>query len=188
MVTSAESKKVWTETDLMFLPDDGNKYELVDGELVMSNAGMEHGYIAVIISMALGSFVRSQKLGIVCDAQTGFWMRSGNSRAPDVSFVAKERLQGLKRPPKKFFQGAPDLAVEILSPNDTVEGIHNKMVEYFENEVRVVWVVNPAEQIVLVYHSPQPDKLLRVGNNLDGEHIVPGFELAIAELFADLDF
>lgn len=188
MVATAEQKKGWTEEELMSLPDDGNKYELVDEELVMSNAGMEHGYIAGIINIRLGSFVYEQRLGIIFDSSTGFRMKKGNLRAPDVAFVAKERLQGLRRPLKGFFQGSPDLAVEIFSPTDRIEGIHNKMVEYFEHQTRLVWAVNPLEETVLVYHSPQPDKMLRAGDTLDGAEIVPGFSLAIAELFAELEF
>jgi len=106
----------------------------------------------------------------------------------DVSFVAMKRLQGLKRPPKKFFHGAPDLAVEILSPDDTVEKIHEKLVEYFENGTTLAWVVNPEEQAVLVYHSPQPDRLLWVGDQLDGESLVPAFSMPVADLFAELEF
>ncbi len=114
--------------------------------------------------------------------------RKRNFLSPDVSFLAKERFQGLKRPPKKFFDGAPDLLVEILSPSDTVELLHEKIVEYFENGTRLLWVVNPAEQIVLVYHMQQPDRLLRSGEVMDGEQLIPGFTMPVAQLFAELDF
>lgn len=181
-------RTVWTEEKISSLPKDGHRYELIDGELVMSAAGVEHGYVAILIAAALGSYVRSHKLGIVCDSSTGFWMKKGNFRSPDVSFIAKERLQGLKRPSKKFFQGSPDLAIEILSPSDTIEGIHERIVEYFENDTQLVWIVNLEEEIVLVYCSPQPEKLLRAGNSLDGEAVVPGFVWPLAELFAELEF
>jgi Uma2 family endonuclease len=134
------------------------------------------------------SYVRSHQLGIVCNSSTGFWMKRGNFRSPDVSFITKERLQGLKRPSQKFFQGSPDLAIEILSPSDTVEGIHERIVEYFENDTRLVWVVNLEEETVLVYRSPKPDQLLRAGNSLDGEAVVPGFLWPLAEIFAELEF
>ncbi len=172
----------------MALPDDGQKRELVNGEIIMVPAGAEHGYIAVRLISALDAFVRTTRLGAIFDSGTGFWMVSGNCRAPDASFVRKERLAGSKRPPKGFFHGAPDLAVEILSPNDTIEGIHGKLLEYFENGTALVWVVNPEEQTVLVYHAPQPDQLLRPGMTLDGERLLPGFSLAVGELFAELDF
>jgi Uma2 family endonuclease len=181
-------EKVWTEEELMALPDDGRKYELVNGEIVTSNAGIEHEFIGIRLSNPLWDFVREHRLGIVCGSSAGYWMKSGNLRLPDVSFIAKERLQGLRYAPKKFFQGAPDLVVEILSPSDTVESLHEKIVEYFESGTRLLWVLNPEEQTVLVYHSPQPDRLLRPGDFLDGETIIPGFSMPVGELFAELEF
>ena len=187
-MTIASEQKVWTDEEFMALPEDG-RYELVNGELVsMGNSGMEHGYIASNLIIFLGGLVRSQKLGVICDSSTAFTLKTGNKRSPDVSFIAKARLQGIKRLPKGYFQGSPDLAIEILSPSNTVEEIHDKIVEFFENGTRLVWVIHPDEQYVLVYHSPSPDRLLRLADSLDGEDVVPGFSLAIAELFQELDF
>ena len=78
--------------------------------------------------------------------------------------------------------------VEILSPNDTIKAIYSKIVEYFENQAQLLWVVHPAAQYVLLYRSPQPDRILRENDILDGEQIVPGFALAVSELFEPLDF
>ncbi|GFZ90104.1 Uma2 family endonuclease [Okeania sp. KiyG1] len=75
---------------------------------------------------------------------------------PDISFVSKDRLLGLKRLPKGYFKGTPDLAAEVISPNNTFEELHQKIVEYFENNCRLVWVINPDEKSVLIYHKPQP--------------------------------
>lgn len=187
-VGAEEPRKVWTEEEFLSLPDDEYHYELVDGEVVMNSAGMRHGEIAVLVGAALITFVRSERLGSVCDSSTGFRMKSGNYRSPDVSFISKEQLQGMRRAPLKMFQGAPNLAVEILSPTDTIEGIHNKIVELFDNGTKLVWVVNPLQETVLVHHSPQPDKLLFPGDTLDGEEILPGFSLVVAELFAEWEF
>lgn len=187
-MTIASERRIWTDEEFMALPEDG-RYELVNGELVsMGNSGMEHGEIGSFLGGSLSFYVRSNKLGVSCDSSTAFTMKTGNRRSPDVSFIAKERLQGVKRLPKGYFQGSPDLAVEILSPSNTVEEIHDKIVEYFENGTRLLWVIHPDEQYVLVYHAPSPDVFLKVGNRLDGEDIVPGFSLAIAELFAELEF
>ncbi|WOB43402.1 Uma2 family endonuclease [Thermoleptolyngbya oregonensis NK1-22] len=188
-IQPASEPKVWTDAEFMALPQDGHRYELVNGELIdMGNSGMEHGWFASNLMIVLGGFVRTHKLGVMCDSSTAFAMKNGNRRSPDVSFVAKDRLQGLRRLPKGFFQGAPDLAVEVLSPSNTVEEIHDKIVEYFENGTRLVWVIHPDEQYVLIYHSPSPDRLLRLQDALDGESVVPGFSLAVAELFEELDF
>ena len=182
------SERIWTDEEFMALPEDG-RYELVNGELVnMGNSGMEHGEIGSFLGGSLSLYVRSNKLGVVCDSSTAFAMKTGNKRSPDVSFIAKERLQGVKRLPRGYFQGSPDLAVEILSPSNTVEEIHDKIVEYFENGTRLLWVIHPDEKYVLVYHAPSPDVFLKVGDHLDGEEIVPGFSLPVAELFAELEF
>src|SRR2546427_4970088 len=153
--------KVWTEAELMALPDDSRKYELVEGEIVVSNAGIEHEFIGARLINSLFSFVWKHRLGIVCGSSAGCWMKSGNLRSPDVSVIAKERLQGLRHAPKNFFQGAPDLVVEILSPSDAVDGLHEKIVEYFESGARVIRVLIPEEETVVVYHSPQPERLLK---------------------------
>lgn len=188
-MTRSITPKIWTDQEFMALPDDGRHYELVNGELVdLGNSGMEHGNIGAYLSGLLDLYVRSHKLGVTCDSSTAFSMKTGNKRSPDVSFVAKMRLKGLKRLPKGFFVGAPNLAVEILSPNNTIEEIHIKIVEYFENGSRLVWVIHPDEQYVLIYHQPQPDQLLRISDTLTGENVVPGFEVAIADLFIELDF
>jgi len=139
MVTLSTEKKVWTDEEFMALPKDGHRYELVSGKLVdMGNLGMEHGYGACILVAVLTTFIQQNKLGAVCDSSTAFTLKNGNKRSSDVSFVAKGRLKGLKRPPRGLFQGSPNLAVEILSPNNTVEEIHEKIVEYFEHDALLV--------------------------------------------------
>ncbi|MEZ2235074.1 Uma2 family endonuclease [Microcoleus sp.] len=187
--TPAE-EKVWTDAEFMALNRDGHRYEIVNGELIdMGNRSAKHGYVCSILMILLGGYVRIQKLGAMFDSSTAFKMKSGNKRSPDVSFMAKERLQGLEELPDGFLEGAPDLAVEILSPSNTVAEIHNKLVEYFENGARLVWVINPKEKYVLVYRSSQePDRLLKSADSLDGEEIVSGFTLPVAELFQKLAF
>lgn len=188
-MTISTEKKVWTDAEFMALSQDGHRYELVNGEIVdMGNSGMEHGEFGAFLAGSLSIFTRQNRLGVVCDSSTAFTLKNGNKRSPDVSFVARERLKGLKRLPKGYFQGSPDLAVEILSPSNTVEEIHDKIVEYFENDTRLVWVIHPDEKYVLVYHSPEPDCFLRSGDRLDGETVIPGFSMAVLELFEDWDF
>jgi Uma2 family endonuclease len=179
--------RIWTDEDLHALPNDGNKYGVMKGVLIMSPTGIEHEYIGVRLISSLDSFVREHKLGIVVGSSAGFWMKNRDFLSPDVSFIGRERLKGDKRPPKKFFNGAPDLAVEVLSPSDTVEMLHDKIIDYFENGSRLVWVVNPEEKVVLIYHSPQPDQLLREGDAISGEDVIPGFSTPVSDLFSDLD-
>jgi Uma2 family endonuclease len=183
-------KKVWTDAAFMALPDDGHHYEIVNGELInMGNSGAKHGYIAIILSSALFTVVMTQKLGALFDSSTAFKMKNGNKRSPYISFFAKERLQKLEDLPMGFLDGAPDLAIEILSPSNTIEEIDDKLVEYFENGSRLVWVISPNQHYVLVYRSAQePDRLLKSVDSLDGEDVIPGFTLPVADLFQKLSF
>ena len=111
-LSPATERKKWTEEDLQALPDDGFNYELVNGELVMSpKNNPEHGQVCMRLGSALHTYVEREKLGAMFDSSTGFWMENENFRAPDIAFVSKERLRNLKRPARKFFRFAPDLAV-----------------------------------------------------------------------------
>lgn len=183
-------KKVWTDEEFMALPKDGHRYEIVNGELIdMGNSGALHGYVCSLLLAALASYVLSKKLGIILDSSTAFKMKNGNRRSPDISFFAKERLQGLTELPTGFLEGAPDLAVAVLSPGNTVEEIHDKLVEYFENGTRLAWIIHPIEHYVLVYRSAQePDRLLKSVDALDGEEVIPGFTLPVVDLFQKLSF
>ncbi len=187
---AASEKKVWTDAEFMALPQDGHHYEIVNGELIdMGNSGALHGNLAIILSSALFAIVNAQKLGALFDSSTAFKMKNGNRRSPDISFFAKERLQGFTELPTGFLEGAPDLAIEVLSPSNTVEEMHDKLVEYFENGTRLAWVIHPTEHYVLVYRSAQePDRLLKLSDSLDGEEVVPSFTLPIADLFQKLSF
>lgn len=188
-MTLTTERQIWTDEAFLALSRDGHRYELVDGELVdMGNSGMEHGGIGSFLGGLLAIHVRQQHLGIVCDSSTAFTLKNGNKRSPDVSFVAKQRLKGLKQPPRGFFEGSPDLIIEILSPNNTVEEIHEKIVEYFDNDTQLAWVIHPAERYVLVYHNPEPDQFLRSSDFLDGEAVIPGFSVQVSELFEQWDF
>jgi Uma2 family endonuclease len=183
-------KKVWTDEAFMALPDDGHHYEIVNGELIdMGNSGALHGYVCSTLMILLGGYIRIQNLGAMFDSSTAFKMKNGNKRSPDISFFAKERLQGMTELPSGFLEGAPDLAVEVLSPGNTVEEIDEKIAEYFENGTRLVWVISPTQHYILVYRSAQePDRLLKSADSLDGEDVIPGFTLPVADLFQKLSF
>jgi Uma2 family endonuclease len=189
-VMKTPETKVWTDAEFMALPDDGNRYELVKGELInMGNSGALHGYIAIILSAALFALVTSRKLGVLLDSSTAFTMKNGNKRSPDIAFFAKERLQGLEELPTGFLEGAPDLVVEIFSLGSTIAEIEDKIVEYFANGTRLLWVISPGQHYVLVYRSGyEPQRLLTSGDFLEGEEVVPGFTFPVADLFHKLSF
>ncbi len=185
------AKKVWTEEELQALPDDGYLHEVVNGELVMSPKNSPyHGDICADLLMALRSFAKANQLGAVWDSSTGFWMFNRNCRAPDVSFTTKARLQsmGFKRSTQRFFPGAPDLAVEVLSPNTTRAEIDERLRDFFASGTQLAWIINPEAACVEVCHSPTQRKLLGAGAVLDGEHLLPGFRYPIADLFKEWDW
>src|SRR5437016_3837358 len=114
------ARKLWTETELEALPDDGYIHEVVDEELMMSPKNdFYHGDICSRLLAALVNHNERHRLGAVLDSSTGFWMNNRNCRAPDISFVTKARLRslGFKRSTRSFFPGGPDLAVEVLAPS-----------------------------------------------------------------------
>jgi Uma2 family endonuclease len=155
----------------------------------MGNSGALHGYIAILLSAALFGLVTSRKLGVLLDSSTAFTMKNGNKRSPDIAFFAKERLQGLEELPTGFLEGAPDLVVEILSLGSTIAEIEDKIVEYFANGTRLLWVISPGQHYVLVYRSGyEPQRLLTSGDFLEGEEVVPGFTFPVADLFHKLSF
>jgi Uma2 family endonuclease len=192
MTAAAEvAKKVWTESELQALPDDGYIHEVVDGELVMSPKNeFYHGQICSRLLAALVEFNRLQRLGIVLDSSTGFWMYNRNCRAPDVSFVPKQRLiaLGFKPRTRKFFPGAPDLAVEILSPNNTRAEIDERLKDFFAGGTQIVWIINPDLECAEVCHSTEKRELIGPGGFLDGQHLLPGFRYPIANLFKEWDW
>ena len=191
VVTPPPSKKVWTEAELQALPEDGYLHEVVDGELVMSPKNNPyHGDICADLSMALRTFAKAHRLGAVWDSSTGFWMSNRNCRAPDISFVVKERLirLGIKRSSRLFFPGAPDLAVEVLSPNNTRAEIDARLSDFFASGTRIAWIIDPDAEHVEICHSPVQRKLLGSGADLDGESLLPGFRYPIADLFKAWDW
>lgn len=181
--------KVWDEAALEGLPEDGYIHEVVNGELVMSpKNNFEHGQICMRLSTALMGHVVKHKLGAVLDSSTGFWMHNRNCRAPDVSFVAKERLMGMEHPPREFFQGAPDLAIEVVSPSNSAPEITERLRDFFESGARLAWVIHPVERYVEVCTSPNERRLTSAEGILDGADVVPGFTYEIADLFKAWDW
>jgi len=185
---AAVDRKQWTDEQLMALPRDGRKYELLGGELVVSPTGFQHGYISVRLATVLMDFVLRQRLGLVVDSSTGFRMATGDCLSPDVSFVRKQRLHGQKEITTKFFQGAPDLAVEVVSPGESHRRPKQKLAEYFDNGTQMAWVVNPKNRTVSVYTSAEKVKVLHESEQLEAKTLLPGFAFPIKQLFQIPDF
>ena len=164
-------------------------YELVRGELVpVSPPGGEHGELAVRLAFALENFVRPRRLGTVY-VETGFILsrRPDTVRGPDVAFVTRERRASLGGRIRGYIPGAPDLAVEIRSPDNTAAELSAKAADYLRAGTRLVWVVDPAAQTVQVHRLGEPASITRAGASLDGKDLLPGFALPLNELFAEPD-
>ena len=191
IATPATFKKEWTEEDLQSLPEDGFIHELVQGELVVSPKNNPyHGDICVDLSSAIRAFVKAGQLGAVWDSSTGFWMKNRNCRAPDISFIPRERLKslGIKRSSRKFFPGAPDLAVEVLSPNNTRKEINDRLEDFFSSGTQIAWLIDPDNESVEVCHSLTDRRQIPPDAELDGEHLLPGFRYPVADLFKEWDW
>ena len=124
------------------------------------------------------------------DSSTGFWMRNRNCRAPDISFVTRSRLVqlGFKPSARQFFPGAPDLAVEILSPTNTEADLDARLKDFFSSGAQLVWLVDPDSRTLQVCHSLEERVTLSAGGSLDGEKLLPGFSLPVATLFKEWDW
>jgi len=179
----ATEHKIWTEAELMSLPDVGGKYELVEGELVVVAATLEHEDLVANLICVLRGFTRRHGLGRVYGSNLGCWMQNGDLRSPDVSFVTTERLKSQNI--KGFFRGAPDLSVEILSPSNTVNAMKKKALDYFENGSRLVWIVDPEDRTITVLRPNGTETTIT--DTLTGEDVIPGFSLTLSELFEDLE-
>ena len=174
-----------TADDLLRMPDDGFRYELVRGELrKMSPAGQKHGRIAMIVATQLANHVSANNLGAVYAAGTGFLLSSNPDtvRAPDVAFISQERLDKVGEV-EGYWPGSPDLAVEVISPSDTYAEVEEKVLEWLEAGARMVVVVNPRKRAVTVYRLLTDITVLTENDTLDGENIVRGWKMSVKEIF-----
>lgn len=178
------AKKVWTDEELLAMPKDGYEREIVNGELIVSPAGPDHGVVIGNIFGPLQVYVAANKLGKVFDGQTGCRMSSGDLLSPDISFATNDRWLRYKQSGQTFFDGSPYLVIEVLSPSDTLGVTEDKIAQYFQNGARLAWIVQPRTQRVFVYHGPAADKMLTPADTLDGEDVAPGFRLPLESLFS----
>jgi Uma2 family endonuclease len=178
-------QKLMTADELWRLPNDGMRHELVRGELrKMPPSGMEHAGLTSKIDRSLGSYVEQHGLGWVGAGDAGFKLETDPDtvRGPDVAFLRSERFQevGLVT---GFVPGVPDLAIEVISPNDLYWEVEEKVAEYLEHGTRMVVVVNPRRRTVTVHRPGQRPQILTEQDVLDGEDVVPGWSMPVADIF-----
>lgn len=168
-----------TADELFLLPDDGWKYELVRGELrKMSPAGADHGSIGADIITSLGAHVKKHRLGKVYNSDTGFRISRNPDtvRAPDTAFVSAARAV----PTHKYFEGAPDVAVEVVSPGDTYTEIEDKTRDWLRAGVLAVVIVDPAAKSARIERRGRGTPVV---DAIEIADVIPGWRLPLAELF-----
>jgi Uma2 family endonuclease len=182
----AVEARLITAEELLRWPEDQMRHELVRGELrTMAPAGSEHSGVTSRFDRSLGSYVQVNKLGEVLTGEPGFQLTTNPDtvRAPDVALVRQERVpaSGL---PRGYWPGAPDLAVEVISPHDLYTEVEEKVAEWLEHGSRLVFVVNPRRRTVAVHRPGEPVRMLTADDVLDGQDVVPGWTLPVSDLFS----
>jgi Uma2 family endonuclease len=174
-----------TEEDVVALLGAADKRlcELVDGVLVEKAMGAEESLLAGILVELLWRFVRPRKLGWVMPPDGAVRLFPKLVRIPDVSFIRRGRAPGGRFPKVPLLDLVPDLAVEVLSPGNTKAEMGRKLRDYFLAGIPVVWLINPRTRSAEVYTSPDKKKRVGIHQALRGGDILPGFSLALKELF-----
>jgi Uma2 family endonuclease len=179
---------ITTADELLRHASELGRCELVRGELtMMSPSGFDHSAVVAAITELLRAHVRKRRLGIVAGAEGGYYLERNPDtvRAPDVSFVASSRVPRGKRP--GFFDGAPDLAIEVLSPSDTTAEVAEKTRTWLAAGCRAVWTVDPEARTVAIHRPGTPVITLSSQGTVNGEDLIPGFRVSVSDFFVDLD-
>jgi Uma2 family endonuclease len=183
-MATAATKTEYTPEDLLAMPD-GDRYELVDGRLVERTMGALSSWVGWRLGHLIGNFNDRQPSGWVLPADAGYQCfpdAPAKVRKPDVSFIRLGRLPGEQLPEGNILL-PPDLAVEIISPNDLAYEVDHKVEEYLRAGVPLVWVVNPETRTVRVHHSDRRGFVLRDTDELTGEGVLPGFRCLVQTIF-----
>jgi len=183
MTVIATRKELTTAEQLLAMGDIG-RCELIDGEVIqMAPAGAQHGGITGQLFGLIWSFVSAHKLRRVFAAETGFIIKRNPDtvRAPDIAFVRSDRLNA--PPAAGFFEGPPDLAIEVCSPTDRWSDVLAKIDQWLSAGVTSVWVVDPPSKSVEVYRRDAQPLRYHAGQQLAEEPALPGFVLNVDEVF-----
>ncbi len=175
-----------TAEELLDMPDDGFRYELVRGELrQMAPSSYNHGRSAARVAKSLINHVDDNNLGSVSIAEAGFLLSMGpdHVRVPDLSFVSREREEAAK-PVTGFFPGPPDLAVEVISPSDRYSEVEEKVTDWLAAGTLMVVLVDPRRRTASIRLPGQAPVTLAEGDTLDGGDVVPGWSMPVADIFA----
>jgi len=168
-----------TADELFHLADDGYKYELVRGELRrMSPAGYSHGRVAARIAHSVMTFLETHPIGEICTNDVGFRLEHNPDTVlgPDVAFVRQDRVVDTA----KYFEGAPDLAIEVVSPNDTYTEVEAKAADWLRGGAQAVIVVDPARKTARIHRTTET---VNIADTIAVDDVIPGWQLRLAQLF-----
>jgi Uma2 family endonuclease len=178
-----------TAEEILGTVEEG-RFELIDGELKEKTPmGAEANLMAIELIIRLTHHVRPARLGMVLGIETGFQIfphESKRVRYPDVAFVPAERLP-VQRPPRGLVKVAPELVVEVVSPNDIAEDINTRLSDFLRAGVPLFWVVYPMTRQVHIFRADGTANWLGPDGVLEGEDIVPGFSCTLRDLFSVID-
>jgi Uma2 family endonuclease len=175
----------FTPEDLIRMPD-GERYELVDGQLVEHGMSVWSSYVAGKIYGRLDTFCQVKQFGWVLPEGTTYQCfpeEPSRVRRADVSFVRLERMSFEQATSEGHLRIAPDLGVEVLSPNDIAYDVDEKVQEYLRAGVRLIWVVNPVARTIQIHRPERQGIILHENDELDGEDVLPGFHCRVGDLF-----
>jgi len=174
-----------TADDLMRLQPPDKRTELVRGQMIVREpAGFRHGDVAMSIALAIGQYLRDSPVGRLLAAETGFilFTNPDTVRAPDVAFVRHDRIPDPM--PRGYAPFAPDLAVEVLSPDDRPGEVLAKVADWLKAGTRLVWVVDPDRKLARIYRADGTSVEIGEDGALEGEDVLPGFECALADVLS----
>ena len=165
------------------LPDDGNKHELSEGELiVMPPVKSLHSRVALIVQKVLLNYLNQQPFGSAF-AEAGYVLSRNplTVRQPDISILSNDRI--LATDEDGYFQDAPELAVEVVSPSDSAQDLEIKIEQYLHAGARQVWILYPKQKRIYVHQPGAPVRVLNQSDTLTGGDLLPGFSVKVADLF-----
>jgi Uma2 family endonuclease len=175
------TRTLMTAAEFERLPDDGNLHELDEGELIiMPPPRWRHGIVQAAVAEALRQAARKSRMGLVV-TETGFRITPDTVFGPDVAFVHADRQSEI--PEDQYCEFAPDLAVEILSPDDTAARMQRKVAKYLAAGTRTVWVMDPGAMTITVYEKSGSFRTLTAADSIDAPTLIPGFSIPVRTLF-----
>lgn len=182
----AVTSQLLTASDLLRLPEDGWRYELVRGQLHrMPPPGYRHGRTASRIGASLASHAETLDLGVVLAAETGFLLGTNpdDVRAADAAFVSKAHLEATSFEPESYFPGAPDLVIEVVSPSDSYTKVQEKVLLWLRSGARCVVIADPERQLFVVHRPQTEPAILTAGDTFTVPDVVPGWEFQVSDAF-----